>query len=87
MGWDLWIDYHRRDGDGFTHASSKDLVAGVDVTVGTVLTVGNEDADPAVAEVVSIDDRGVMLVRVLPGSFESNRHRLTGELSAVTDRP
>jgi hypothetical protein len=87
MGWDLWIDYHRRDVDGFTHASSKDLAAGVGVTVGTTLTVGNEDADPAVAEVVSIDDEGVMLVRVLPGSLESNRHRLTGKLSAVTDRP
>ena len=76
MSWDLWIDYHRRDGDGLTHASVKDLSNGVSMTLGDLISVGNEEADPAVAEVVSIDERGVVLVRVLPGTFEHNRGRL-----------
>ena len=25
MSWDLWIDYHRRDSAGLTHASVKDV--------------------------------------------------------------
>lgn len=76
MSWDLWVDYHRRDGDGLTHASVKDLSDGVSIAVGQLVTVGNEEADPAVAEVVSIDGRGIVLVRVLPGTLEHNRFRL-----------
>ena len=76
VSWDLWIDYHRRDGDGLTHASVKDLSDGVSIALGDLISGGNEEADPAVAEVVSIDERGIVLVRVLPGTFERNRYRL-----------
>lgn len=77
MHWDLWIDYHRCDGDGLTHASIKDAEPGVSVVPGAVLTVGNDEADPAVAEVVSVDDSGIVLVRVFPGSLQTNGHLLT----------
>jgi hypothetical protein len=76
VSWDLWIDYHRQDGDGLTHASVKDLSNGVSIALGDLISVGNEEADPAVAEVVSIDECGIVLVRVLPGAFEHNRGRL-----------
>ena len=76
MGRDLWIDYHRRDGVGLTHASVKDVEGGLVLSPGMFLVVGNEEADPAVAEVVSIDDRGIVLVRVLPGTVDENRFRL-----------
>ena len=83
MSWDLWIDYHRRDGDGLTHASVKDLSNGVSIALGDLISAGNEEADPAVAAVVSIDERGIVLVRVLPGTFEHNRSRLPlGDTSA-----
>ena len=83
MSWDLWIDYHRRDGDGLTHASVKDLSNGVSIALGDLISVGNEEADPAIAAVVSIDERGIVLVRVLPGTFEHNRGRLpVGGMSA-----
>ena len=79
MDWDLWIDYHRTDGDGLTHAVAEDLKPGIDLIVGSYLVVGNEDADPAVAQVVSVDARGIVLVRVLPGPAEDHlqlvRHR------------
>ena len=82
MCWDLWIDYHRRDGEGLTHASVKDVEGGLALSPGMFLVVGNEEADPAVAEVVSIDERGIVLVRVLPGTVEENSARLRlGELS------
>ena len=38
--------------------------------------MGNEEADPAVAEVVSLEEHGVVLVRVLNGSVEDNSGRL-----------
>ncbi len=76
MSWDLWVDYHRRDGAGLTHASVKDLSDGVLIVVGQLISVGNEDADPAVAEVVSIDESGIVHVRVLPGTLEDNNSRL-----------
>lgn len=76
--WDLWVDYHRHDGDGLTHTSTKDLESGVELVVGRYVVVGNEEADPAVAEVVSIDDEGIVLVRVLPGDAADHLHLVTG---------
>ena len=76
MHWDLWIDYHRRDDAGLTHASLQDVGTGLVLGQGSFIVVGNEEADPAVAEVVSIDERGIVLVRVLPGSVEENSLRL-----------
>jgi hypothetical protein len=75
MNWDLWVDYHRTDGDGLTHSNVVDAEPGVTLRVGDYVVVGNEEADPAVAEVVSIDARGIVLVRVLPGPAEEHLHR------------
>ena len=71
--WDLWLDYHRRDADGLTHGHIRNAQHRVNVAPGRYIVVGNEEADPAVAEVVRIQDNGVVLVRVLPGSVEDNR--------------
>lgn len=72
--WDLWVDYHRQDADGLTHAHLDDVESDVEIVPGIFVVVGNEDADPAVAEVVSIDPDGIMLVRVLPGPAEDHLH-------------
>lgn len=74
VDWDLWVDYHRTDGDRLTHAVAEDVKPGVDLIVGSYLVVGNEEADPAVAQVVSVDARGIVLVRVLPGPAEEHLH-------------
>ncbi len=57
--WDLWVDYQRRDSDGLLHANLRHLRAdraGIGLTVGECLIIGNEDADTACAEVVKIAD-------------------------------
>jgi hypothetical protein len=74
MDWDLWVDYHRTDDDGLTHTHRRHLRPGVDLIVGSHLLVGNEEAEPAVAEVVSVDAKGIVLVRVLPGPAEKHLH-------------
>ncbi len=52
------------------------IEGGLALVPGMFIVVGNEDADPAVAEVVSIDERGIVLVKVLPGTLEENSFRL-----------
>jgi len=74
MKWDLWVDYHRTEGDRLTHTNLRDVESGIVLRVGDYVVVGNEEADPAVAEVVSIDARGIVLVRVLPGPAEEHLH-------------
>ncbi len=76
MSWDLWIDYLRTDGEGLTHGSTHNAAPGVRLLVGQHVVVGNEDADPAVARVVSVGDDGVVLVAVLPGPVDGNRSLL-----------
>jgi len=71
--WDLCIDYHRRDGDGFTHGNVRNARSDVELAPGRYVVVGNEEAGAAVAEVVRIEEKGVVLVRVLPGSVDDNR--------------
>jgi predicted amidohydrolase YtcJ len=84
MSWDLWVDYQRRDGEGLTHASVKDVEPGVALEVGGFVVVGNEEADSAVAEVMSIDERGIVLLRVLPGSFDDHRHLVRKGLASAS---
>jgi hypothetical protein len=74
--WDLWLDYHRRDSDGLTHGNVRNARPEAELEPGRYLIVGNEEADSAVAEVVRVEDNGVVVVRVLPGSVEDNRASL-----------
>ena len=75
--WDLWIDYHRTDGDGLTHGNVRDASPDVEVLGGRYLVVGNEDAEPAVAQAVALRDKGTVLVRVLPGSVDDHHDLVT----------
>lgn len=72
MKYDLWIDYHRVDTDGLTHAHVRNAVDATKITAGAYVIVGAEDAESAVAHVVDIDSSGVVLVRVLPGPAEAH---------------
>ena len=74
--WDLWIDYSTREPSGLTPASMRWATPGAVIDVGRFVVVGAEDAELAVAEVVQITERGVALVRVLPGPADDHRHRL-----------
>ena len=83
MKWDLWVDYHRTDGEGLTHSRLEDLERPLDLHPGMHIIVGNEEADPAVAQVVAIEEDGVVLVRVLPGPVEDHLDRVGGRRSAT----
>jgi hypothetical protein len=82
--WDLWVDYHRTDGDGLTHTRLKDLERPLDLRAGMYIVVGNEEADPGVAEVVSVESDGLVLVRVLSGSVEDHLHLVDHRYSATS---
>lgn len=70
--WDLWVDYHRTDGNGLTHTNVRNAEPGVELKQGAHVVVGNEEADLAVAEVVAVKPTGVVLVKVLPGQAEDH---------------
>lgn len=74
MSWDLWVDYHRTDEQGRTHTNVRNVVSGVSLEPGMYLVVGNEEADPAVAEVIALEPDGTVLVSVLPGPAEKHLH-------------
>lgn len=74
MKWDLWVDYMTTDEQGLTHTNVEACEPGVVLRPGTFLVVGDEDADLAVAEVVTVREEGTVLVRVLPGPLEEFIH-------------
>jgi hypothetical protein len=80
--WDLWIDYQAREPSGLTPTLLRYASPGVEVRVGSFLLVGAEDAELAVAEVVEIDEHGVVMVRVLPGSADEHQHLLPGRAAS-----
>ncbi len=74
--WDLWVDFHRVDAAGLTHAHARDAAAGVVLERGQFIVVGDDDADPGVAQVVDVQSDGVVLLRVLPGHADLHRQLL-----------
>lgn len=79
--WDLWIDYHIVDADGLTPALVADAERDVELVVGAFVVVGNEEAESAVAEVISVEDGQIVYLRVLPGPAQQHLH-LVGQRSA-----
>lgn len=77
--WDLWVDFHRVDADGLTHAHLDDASPGRQIHPGQYIVVGDEDADPAVAHVVDVNPDGVILLRVLPGHADAHRELLADQ--------
>lgn len=69
--WDMWVDFGRVY-DGLTHGHVDDATTGGVVVAGAYIVVGDDDAEAAVAQVVTVEDDGVVLLRVLPGPAEAN---------------
>lgn len=69
--WDMWVDFARVY-DGLTHGHMDDATAGVVIEPGGYLVVGDDDAEAAVAQVVAVEDDGVVLLRVLPGPAQAH---------------
>lgn len=79
MTWDLWIDYQARTPDGLTPTLARFARPGVNLEVGAFVVVGAEDAEPAVAEVVDVRAKGIVLLRVLPGPASDHLELLSAE--------
>jgi NADPH-dependent ferric siderophore reductase len=72
----MWVDFARVYEGGLTYGHLDDAAPGVEVKAGSYLVLGDEDADPAVAQVVEVRPDGVVLLRVLPGHADLHRQLL-----------
>lgn len=73
----LWVDFMRLRDDGRLRSRTRHARRGLQPSVGVHLIVGCEDADPAVAKVMSVDADGGIELQVLPGKVEDHRDVLT----------
>ena len=73
---DLWVDFHRVDAAGLTHANLRDASPGARIVEDAFIIVGDEGADPGVAHVIEVRPDGVVLLRVLPGHADLHRSLL-----------
>ena len=69
--WQMWVDFARVY-SGLTYGHLDDAAPGTDIKAGRYVIVGDDDADPAVAQVVEVKDDGTVLLRVLPGDAEQH---------------
>ncbi len=76
-GYDLAVDFMDMSDDRRLWTRSLDAVAGVELTAGRHVIVGDDDADPKVARILSVDVDGNIELEVLQGSVESHRDLLT----------
>lgn len=75
--YDIAVDFMDMTNDGRLWTRLTDVRTGFVPVAGHYAIVGCEDAEPAVAQIISVDiERGITL-QVLEGSVEEHRHLLT----------
>lgn len=75
--YDVAVDFMDMTNDGRLWATPVDVRPGLSIEIGRHLVVGDDDADPRVARVVSIDADGNVELEVLTGSVASHAELLT----------
>ena len=75
--YDLWVDFMRMQDDGRLRTQLRHARMGFIPIAGSYVIVGSEDADPAVARILSVAAEGAIGVQVLPGPVDEHRHLLT----------
>lgn len=75
---DLWVDFQQGDADGLTPTLTNFARPGVELRSGSFVLVGSDDSELAVAEIVKVNDDGVVLTRVLQGPAEDRLALLDG---------
>jgi hypothetical protein len=70
--YDIAVDFMDMTDDRRLWARPADVRRDVDLAVGRHVVVGDENADPKVARIVSIDSCGNLELEVLPGTVESH---------------
>jgi hypothetical protein len=74
--YDIAVDFMDMTNDMRLWARPADLRPGFEAAVGRHAVVGDEDAEPRVARIVSIDPDGNLELQVLAGSVETHRDLL-----------
>lgn len=70
--YDIAVDFMDMTDDRRLCARPTDVRRDIDVGIGRHVVVGDLDADPKVARIVSIDSDGNLELEVLPGTVESH---------------
>lgn len=73
MTYDLAVDFMDMTADRRVWTRLVDARPGFAPVAGGYVTVGSEDADPAVARILSVDDEGRIELEVLRGPVEAHR--------------
>ena len=73
--YDLWVDFTRMLNDGWVLTNLRYARPGFAPIAGHHAIVGCEDARPAVAMILSVEEAAIE-VQVLPGTVEENRSLL-----------
>ena len=76
MTYDIWVDFQRMADDGRLLARARNARPDLVILAGNYLVVGCEDADPAVAQVMSVTADGALDLRVLPGTVQDHARLL-----------
>lgn len=74
---DIAVDFMDMTDDRRMWVRPADVRDGFDVVIGRHAIVGDDGADPRVAQIVAVDGRGNLELEVLPGSVEEHRALLT----------
>lgn len=74
---DIAVDFMDMRNDGTLWTRMADVRSGFVPIAGQYAIVGCADADPAVAQIISVDIEGGIQLKVLEGSVEEHRHLLT----------
>ena len=78
---ELWVDDHQEYEPGVVHGHLRHARVVIDPLPGDYLVVGDDDAPPVLAEVLSREPDGELLLRLLPGSPETHSEFSTRRIS------
>lgn len=79
--YDIWVDFMTMRDDGEIWTRLSDVRAGFVPIAGRYAIVGSDEADPAVAHILSVDLDDGLRLRVLDGSVDDHRHLLASGTS------
>ena len=74
--YDIWVDFMDLTDDRRLWARATDARPGTVLAVGGHVIVGDDDADPSVAKILTIDEDDHIELEVLPGTVESHHDLL-----------
>jgi len=78
---ELWVDDHQEYEPGVVHGHLRHARVAIDPHPGDFLVVGDDEDPPVLAEVLSREPSGELLLRLLPGRPESNSQFMNRRIS------